>query len=414
MVNQLSTGETRTVGPRVKALRLADFKMLKIIGRGAFGEVFIAQRRGSAAPGAAATPVTPGVLGANELCAIKCMRKSEMLKKKQVLHVRSERNVLAETAASCPWITKLFYSFEDDDSLVMAMEYMPGGDLMTWLCDLEVFTTDATRFYVAEMCLAVHAVHSMRYVHRDIKPDNVLLDASGHLKLSDFGLCKAFDEAASQVAPDSVDLYGTAGDASTSPIDERAADGSPDAQRRMFKSVVGSPGYIAPEILLAQPYGVGCDWWSVGIIMYEMLYGCPPFYANDNAATCHKITHWAEHLAFPDASRCRYPVGPDAVDLLRRLLCDQGDRIGFEGIRAHPFFAGIDWENIRSTPAAFQPRFTSAVDTRYFPKIDVAPRRVPDASDEALAMEDPRGVLFVGFNYNGDSRKQRHQHGEPF
>eukprot|EP00672_Neobodo_designis_P026738 CAMPEP_0174850800 /NCGR_PEP_ID=MMETSP1114-20130205/21144_1 /TAXON_ID=312471 /ORGANISM="Neobodo designis, Strain CCAP 1951/1" /LENGTH=416 /DNA_ID=CAMNT_0016085287 /DNA_START=30 /DNA_END=1280 /DNA_ORIENTATION=+ len=385
LLKGVSTGEQH-VGPREKPMRLEDFEIVKIIGRGAFGDVFIGRRRDQP----------------SEVYAIKSMRKADMVRRQQVFHIRSERDVLAAAAANNPWVVQLHYSFEENDYLVMAMEYMPGGDLMTWLCSEEVFTDKQTRFYMAELCLAVDSVHRMKYVHRDIKPDNILLGADGHIKLSDFGLCKSFDDAA-QGDPD---LYARVSEGTD------GAEGKPDKRGR-FLSVVGSPGYIAPEILLRQPYSTGCDWWSVGVIMYECLYGCPPFYHDDNQQTCYMITHWREHLHFPEARRCRYPVSNAAVDLMRRLLTDQDERIGIEGIKAHPYFAGVDWENIRSTRAEFQPQLDGPVDARYFPKID-AQRRNTDTSAErvTLAQEDPRGVLFAGFNYSID-RVRKHAVEQP-
>ena len=375
----VSSGEQH-VGPREKAMRLEDFEIVKIIGRGAFGDVFIGRRKD-----------TP-----SEVYAIKSMRKADMVRRQQVFHIRSERDVLAAASANNPWVVQLHYSFEEADYLVMAMEFMPGGDLMTWLCSEEVFTDRQTRFYMAELCLAVDSVHKMKYVHRDVKPDNILLGADGHVKLSDFGLCKSFDDAAQG------DLYARVSE-STGP-----SESDESTKRARFLSVVGSPGYIAPEILLRQPYGTGCDWWSVGVIMYECLYGCPPFYHDDNQQTCHMITHWNEHLAFPEARRCRYPVSEAAVDLMRRLLTAQEDRIGIDGIKSHPYFAGIDWDTLRTQRAEFQPKLDSAVDAKYFPKID-AQRRNADTSAErvTLAQEDPRGVLFAGFNYSID-RQRKH------
>lgn len=374
VIQQVASGE-RHVGPRERKMRLEDFQILKVIGRGAFGEVFIARKD-------------------NELFAIKSLRKADMLKRKQVFHVRSERNIMAAAAEGNPWVVQLLYSFEENEHLVMVMEYMPGGDLMTWLCNEEVFTADQTRFYIAELCMAVNAVHEMQYVHRDIKPDNVMLDANGHIKLTDFGLCKSFADASA--APEQPDLYA-------------ARETTSGDKRQAFLSVVGSPGYIAPEILQNLPYGAGCDWWSVGIIMYECLYGCPPFYSEDNQHTCYKITHWREYLHFPDASRTRYPVPDAAVHLIRRLLCDQGERAGFDEIRQHPFFDGIQWDRIRTTPAAFRPALRAATDTRYFPTIEA---RRGDGTKEQdtvlLEKEDPRGVLFAGFTFSIDTTRRQH------
>ncbi len=154
---------------------MADFEPLRLIGKGAFGEVRICRDRNN--------PDT--------LVAVKKLKKSEMVRRGQVDHVKAERNVLAEVRHYA--IVKLMYSFQDEDYLYLVMEYLPGGDLMTLLIRLEILTEDMSRFYLAQTVLALEAIHTAGYIHRDIKPDNLLLDSSGRMKLSDFGLCKPVD-----------------------------------------------------------------------------------------------------------------------------------------------------------------------------------------------------------------------------
>lgn len=369
-------GPVRKVGPREKVLKADDFELLKLIGRGAFGDVQLCRRKGTVEP----------------IYALKTMRKVDMYRKKQVMHVKSERNVLAAVQSNNDWIVRLHFSFTDSDRLYMVMDYMPGGDMMTWLIEKEVFTTQETKFYIAELCAAVASVHDMRYVHRDIKPDNILLDATGHIKLSDFGLCKAFDEEPEADAQISTESGNT-------PTTDR---------RKMFTSFVGSPGYIAPEILQRRPYGPECDWWSVGVIMYEMLFGYPPFYSEDNSETCRRIVAWRDFLVFP--TNTRYPVPADAIDLMRGLLTDAERRLTFESIKQHPFFRSFNWSELKLMPAAFQPRLSNPLDTRYFPPIDDAPPQsaAGAAAGAALQQEDPRGVLFAGFGFN---RERVHYYG---
>ncbi|KAK6785899.1 hypothetical protein RDI58_014424 [Solanum bulbocastanum] len=151
-----------------------DFELLTMIGKGAFGEVRICREK------------TTG-----QVYAMKKLKKSEMLRRGQVEHVKAERNLLAEVDSDC--IVKLYYSFQDDDYLYLVMEYLPGGDMMTLLMRKDILTEDEARFYVAETVLAIESIHKHNYIHRDIKPDNLLLDRYGHLKLSDFGLCKPLD-----------------------------------------------------------------------------------------------------------------------------------------------------------------------------------------------------------------------------
>jgi len=161
--------ESQYLRLRRTKIRLADFRTVKVIGKGAFGEVRLVQK-----------------VDTGKVYAMKLLQKGEMLKRDQLAHVRAERDVLAESTS--PWVVQLFYSFQDQLYLYLIMEFLPGGDLMTMLMKYDVFSEDVTRFYMAECILAIEAVHELGYIHRDIKPDNVLIDKNGHLKLSDFGL----------------------------------------------------------------------------------------------------------------------------------------------------------------------------------------------------------------------------------
>ncbi|KAA0042078.1 serine/threonine-protein kinase 38-like isoform X2 [Cucumis melo var. makuwa] len=252
-----------------------DFDLLTIIGKGAFGEVRVCREK------------TTG-----QVYAMKKLKKSEMLRRGQVEHVRAERNLLAEVDSNC--IVKLYCSFQDDEFLYLIMEYLPGGDMMTLLMRKDTLTEDEARFYVGEIVLAIESIHKHNYIHRDIKPDNLLLDKFGHLRLSDFGLCKPLD--CSILREQDFDVVNTRTGAGQN--DERNA--TPRTQqeqlqhwqknRRMLAySTVGTPDYIAPEVLLKKGYGMECDWWSLGAIMYEMLVGYPPFYSDDPMSTCRKF-----------------------------------------------------------------------------------------------------------------------------
>lgn len=393
------SGAGRPVGPREREVSVQDFQLLKCIGRGAFGEVYVCQRIGD-----------PD----GKLYALKRLRKSDTIRKKQILRVRSEKDVLAEAAIKNVWVVRLYVSFQDEQHLYMVMEYMPGGDMISWLCEKGVFDMESTRFYIAELCVAVASVHSMCFVHRDIKPDNILFGADGHIKLSDFGLSKRFAKGKEELLEldetDDLPIVATPSSEHGNPPSPLGTTppvcANPAQRRELFQSIVGSPGYIAPEILLRQPYGINCDWWSVGVIMYEMLYGIPPFYSKDTHNTCHKITNWREYLRFPPK-----PTIPDeAVDFMRRLLCDPRDRMDYETLRGHAFFAGLDLDHLRDGPAAYQPALSHKLDTRYFPEIDertLSHNRV-NGEAEALAVKevDPRGVMFADFQFNYDKKRR--------
>jgi serine/threonine kinase 38 len=247
------------------------------------------------------------------------------------------------------------------------MEYVPGGDMMTLLMKYDMLTEDQTRFYVAETVLAVESIHKLDYIHRDLKPDNLLIDRSGHLKLSDFGLCAALrgpptlrTNTSQSAAPEKDTAAAAAASAVASDAEMRATW---KRTRRLVYSTVGTPDYIAPEVFSRAGYGPECDWWSVGVIMYEMLVGYPPFASDDPMETYRKIVHWRGSLRFPEDVH----LSPEARDLIQRLLCDAPDRLGTRGgleeIQAHPFFRGIDWARLRAIKAPIIPVVTSLTGT---------------------------------------------------
>jgi serine/threonine kinase 38 len=345
-----------------------DFEDVKIIGRGAFAEVKVVRKKDD-----------------GQIFAMKVMKKVEMLKKNQVSvqaciifliypidctcsyivfqqveHIRAERDVLALVDSA--WIVDLLYSFQDDKYLYLVMEFLQGGDLMSILIKKDILTPEETRFYIAEIAMAIQAVHRCNYLHRDLKPDNVLIDHRGHVKLSDFGLCKAVatdynqyleqykDEVSAPLrAPQRADFHNIKKD-----YKRRGRD--------LAYSTVGTPDYIAPEVFAQTGYGEGCDWWSLGVIMYECLVGYPPFYANEPRLTCNKIINFKQTLVFPREAG----LSAAAKDLILHLICDRDRRYGFREIEAHPFFAGLDWQRLRSSTAPIVPTVTSPTDVRHF------------------------------------------------
>ncbi|XP_060199438.1 uncharacterized protein LOC132627857 isoform X2 [Lycium barbarum] len=319
MLRNLEKRETEYMRLQRHKVGIDDFEQLTVIGKGAFGEVRLCRFKST-----------------GEIFAMKKLKKSDMLSRGQVEHVRSERNLLVEVDSRC--IVKLFYSFQDSDFLYLIMEYLPGGDIMTLLMREDVLSEDVARFYIAESILAIQSIHQHNYVHRDIKPDNLILDRNGHLKLSDFGLCKPLENKYSSILLEDEDLTNaesingsegqSGGDRASWPMPKEQIQQWKRNRRALAYSTVGTLDYMAPEILLKKGYGIECDWWSLGAILYEMLVGYPPFCSEHPRMTARKIISWRTCLKFPDEPK----VSDEAKDLICRLLCDVESRLGTGGV----------------------------------------------------------------------------------
>ena len=235
-----------------KKMTIREFEPLTIIGRGAFGEVRICRQ-----------------ISTGDIVAIKKMRKEDMLNKNQLMHVRTEREIMT---ASNEWIVNLKYSFQDEYYLYLVMDFLPGGDLMNLLMKKEVLTEDEARFYTAEMILAVDSVHKLNCIHRDLKPDNILIDKKGHIQLSDFGLSKLSDNAFFPISvkdppQPSKKLMNQGNDKITKANPNNSLNNSfknkkfHKKNRLLAYSTVGTPDYIAPEVFGQNGYGQEVDWW---------------------------------------------------------------------------------------------------------------------------------------------------------
>ncbi|XP_039634254.1 myotonin-protein kinase isoform X3 [Perca fluviatilis] len=350
-------------------IKREDFNILKVIGRGTFSEVAVARMRST-----------------QQVYALKIMNKWDMLRRgevhphkpvlifmnkkttKMTACYQEEREVLLK--GDRRWITELHYSFQDDNYLYLVMDYYVGGDLLTLLSKFgDRIPEDMARFYLAEMVMAIDSVHRLGYVHRDIKPDNILLTADGHIRLGDFGSCLRLQE-----------------------------DGMVHSSL-----AVGTPDYLSPEILKAVEggggYGSECDWWALGICAYEMVLGTTPFYAESISETYAKIIHFQEYFEFP-------PSGPEISDRARSfitgLICEREVRLGRKGssdFRSHPFFCGLDWGSLHKLPAPFLPEVFNSTDTSNFDILDDCLSEMETLSD--VMDRAPIGVhlAFVGYSY---------------
>ncbi|KAF8924700.1 Serine/threonine-protein kinase, partial [Dissophora ornata] len=399
----LGRKESQFLRLRRTRLGLDDFFTVKVIGKGAFGEVRLVQK-----------------VDSGKIYAMKTLRKADMFKKDQLAHVKAERDVLAESDS--PWVVQLYYSFQDPQYLYLIMEFLPGGDLMTMLIKYDTFSEDVTRFYIAECVLAIEDIHKMGFIHRDIKPDNILIDRNGHIKLSDFGLSTGFhkthDSQFYQRLLDGQSNGRVAGSSSNHHDGVASLEAGVDAislsfsgkdklatwkknRRTLAYSTVGTPDYIAPEIFEQQGYGQECDWWSLGCIMFECLVGYPPFCSEDTRETYHKILNWREQLYFPEDVH----LTVEAEDLIRRLICAPETRLGrnsVQEIMSHPFFHGVDWEKIRQMDSPFVPVLTSITDTSYFPTEDLEKTaELSDQHDYGGTGDDSKqkDLAFVGYTF---------------
>ncbi|CCF56171.1 hypothetical protein KAFR_0A07370 [Kazachstania africana CBS 2517] len=402
-LSSLGKKESQFLRLRRTRLSLEDFQTVKVIGKGAFGEVRLVQKKDT-----------------GKIYAMKTLLKSEMYKKDQLAHVKAERDVLA--GSDSPWVVSLYYSFQDAQYLYLIMEFLPGGDLMTMLIRWQLFTEDVTRFYMAECILAIETVHKLGFIHRDIKPDNILIDIRGHIKLSDFGLSTGFhkthdsnyykkllqeDQANGGLTKPGQTVNNNGNNRQTMIVDSINLTMSNRQQiqtwrksrRLMAYSTVGTPDYIAPEIFLYQGYGQECDWWSLGAIMYECLIGWPPFCSETPQETYRKIMNFEQTLQFPDDIHISY----EAEDLIRRLLSHADQRLGRHGgadeIKNHPFFRGVDWNTIRQVEAPYIPKLSSITDTRFFPTDEL--ENVPDSPAMVHAAKQREEMMKQGNVNNG-------------
>ena len=359
ILSEMKHLETEDLRKARQKQTIHDYESLKIIGRGAFGEVHVCRE-----------------IRTGKIVAVKKMKKEVLAQKNQIIHIRNEQLIMSKIKS--PWIVELRASFQEDDYLYLIMEFLPGGDFMNLLILKDKLTEEEAKFYIAEVILAIESIHKLDCIHRYIKPDNILIDKDGHIKLSDFGLAKVSES-----------LY-----------DPNKKDNKPKlTHKRNNISCVGTAFYVAPEVILKKGYGKDIDWWSVGVIFYECLVGYAPFCSQDVQETLYKILDPKKYLQIPPEIK----LSNDAIDLINKLIEFSDKRLGKNGaeeIKAHPFFKGIDWENIRSTmKPPFIPEIQNDYDTKYFETFDVEEPFYPPVKK----MKRRKDMEYLGFTYKGDN-----------
>ncbi|XP_043674733.1 microtubule-associated serine/threonine-protein kinase 3 isoform X2 [Vespula pensylvanica] len=341
----------------------SDYEVLKLISNGAYGAVYLVKEKTT-----------------RQRFAMKKINKNNLMLRNQVEQVFAERDIMSFT--DNPFVVSMYCSFETKKHLCLVMEYVEGGDCANLLKNIGPLPSDMARFYFAETVLAVEYLHSYGIVHRDLKPDNLLITALGHIKLTDFGLSKM------GLMSLATNLY----------------EGYIDRDTRQFsdKQVFGTPEYIAPEVILRQGYGKPVDWWSMGIILYEFLIGCVPFFGETpEELFAHTVN---DDIEWPDEDD--WLVHPEAKDIITVLLQQSPrDRLGTGGsheVKEHPYFYGVNWNSLLRQKAEFVPQLVDDEDTSYFDtRMD---RYNHDIGDDTDDTDD--SPLFGSFSsYSPQSRK---------
>ncbi|KAL1917096.1 uncharacterized protein VTP21DRAFT_5294 [Calcarisporiella thermophila] len=352
---------------KIKSTRVGkeDYEIISPLANGQFGTVSVVRCK-----------MTGNVY------AMKTLNKQNLLNQKEQAFFMEERDILVSLRSQ--WIPQLYSAFQDSENLYLVMEYACGGDLLSLLDRQEnlILQEQDAKFYAAEMILALDELHKRNYIHRDIKPHNILIDANGHIKLADFGSC--------------IKLAN-------------------DEDMVISQVPVGTADYVSPEVLMAREgkgsYGREVDWWSVGIVLYEMLQGNPPFYSESNSLveTYGKIMGCDKYLKFNDA----FPISDEAKNLIQRFLSPSEIRLGKNGVQeimGHPFFNGIDWENIRKLTPPFRPTVKSPEDISNFSCHDEENAFIPSPNantNRCKITKVLKGTYlpFIGFTYHPASAK---------
>ncbi|GMM49717.1 serine/threonine-protein kinase [Starmerella bacillaris] len=387
---------------RRSKLSYGDFDILTQVGQGGYGQVYLARKRDT-----------------REVCALKVLNKKLLVKLDEIQHTLTERDILTQSEKT-PWLVQLLYSFQDPENVYLAMEFVPGGDFRTLLNNTGTLGARHTRFYISEMFLALDALHQLNFIHRDLKPENFLITADGHIKLTDFGL------AAGKISKNHIDTLMkrlaqvAANDGGESSSTDDYASFSVKQRQNMYKisrqadmeranSIVGSPDYMALEVLQGDSYDYTIDYWSMGCMLFEALVGYPPFAGRTSQDTYQNLRHWKEFLRRPQYENGQWVFSDRTWDLIRRLVTTPTYRLkSFREISSHPYFSDVKFAEIRSQKPPFIPDLDGDADPGYFDdfenEADMAKyKEVMNKRQQVEEMEgqgqEMKNNDFIGFTY---------------
>ena len=328
----------------VKSVTLDDFEILKVLGRGSFGKVCLVRNKQT-----------------KEIYAMKSLKKDVLLDNDQVESTILEKKILEQLQH--PFLVGLVFCFQSEERIYFVMPFIRGGELFRHLRKEKYFDEDKVRFYAASIGIALDYLHNKGIIYRDIKPENILIGEDGYIKLIDFGMAKMLKK------------------------NEKAT------------SFCGTPEYLAPEIITGEGHNRAADWWSFGILIFEMLCGIPPFYSDNDEKMYALITH--AELRFPK----KIPFSDNAKDLLKKLLKkNQDERLGkngFDEIKQHPFFKEIDFDALvqKKIPPPFKPVLSDSLDVgnfdEEFTSEDIVNSSIPEKNLELIQRNQE---LFEEFN----------------
>uniref|UniRef100_A0A8B9N0F5 non-specific serine/threonine protein kinase n=1 Tax=Accipiter nisus TaxID=211598 RepID=A0A8B9N0F5_9AVES len=347
--------------------RESDFETIKLISNGAYGAVYFVRHKET-----------------RQRFAMKKINKQNLILRNQIQQAFVERDIL--TFAENPFVVSMYCSFETRRHLCMVMEYVEGGDCATLMKNMGPLPVDMARMYFAETVLALEYLHNYGIVHRDLKPDNLLVTSMGHIKLTDFGLSK-------------VGLMSLTTNLYEGHIEK-------DAREFLDKQVCGTPEYIAPEVILRQGYGKPVDWWAMGIILYEFLVGCVPFFGDTPEELFGQVI--SDEINWPEKDEA---PPPDAQDLITLLLRQNPlERLGTGGayeVKQHQFFRSLDWNSLLRQKAEFIPQLESEDDTSYFDTRSekyhhMETEEEDDTNDEDFNLEIRHFMEFGNIRYGRD------------